>query len=516
MFEKFRSKHTQVQNGAKRESLLQSVIRVSQNALIKPNPLIFKCQQLFNEYKVLSNKDDAKLEFVDCKKQNKVYQKLYSNQKFSGAFDNVTQGAYGQICGLIPNFDDSLQTEASRLVINLKPNPNDSNKDIVTISEGHPLVDPLSYPLLFPYATPGWNYWWTKKVSGKWRSVIKPCKFYRFRLQEYVNHSNCHMHCGRLTQQYAITAWNKTEQDRLNYFRTEAHRKSFIRARGEDLEKLLDGSTASERYEITELGKRTILPNSFTGSPRYMRAQYQDAMALCAQYGKPSLFITFTCNGNWPEIQKLLKPGETFNDRFDICNRVFYHKVKELIKDIKQKQIFGKCRAYTFTIEFQKRGLPHCHLLVILDKHCMPKKATQYDKFVSAEIPDIKKHPILHSRVVKFMVHSDCEKNPSKYECRNNSTRSCCKGFPKPFQPYTIQTDASYPVYRRRSPEDGGFTYVKKGTSATSRTISNQNIVPYNPFLIMRYNAHINVEICATVKAYKYIYKYITVNVEMV
>ena len=34
-------------------------------------------------------------------------------------------------------------------------------------------------------------------------------------------------------------------------------------------------------------------------------------------------------------------------------------------------------------------------------------------------------------------------------------------------------------------------------------------MVPYNPYLCQKYNAHINVEICATVKSIKYIYKYV-------
>jgi hypothetical protein len=33
--------------------------------------------------------------------------------------------------------------------------------------------------------------------------------------------------------------------------------------------------------------------------------------------------------------------------------------------------------------------------------------------------------------------------------------------------------------------------------------------VPYNPYLIRRYKAHINVEVCITVQAIKYIHKYV-------
>ena len=34
-------------------------------------------------------------------------------------------------------------------------------------------------------------------------------------------------------------------------------------------------------------------------------------------------------------------------------------------------------------------------------------------------------------------------------------------------------------------------------------------IVPYNPFLTMWYKAHINTEVCSTITAVKYLYKYV-------
>lgn len=39
--------------------------------------------------------------------------------------------------------------------------------------------------------------------------------------------------------------------------------------------------------------------------------------------------------------------------------------------------------------------------------------------------------------------------------------------------------------------------------------VTNQYLVPYNPYLIMKYNAHVNVEVSNTVSAVKYLYKYI-------
>ena len=55
------------------------------------------------------------------------------------------------------------------------------------------------------------------------------------------------------------------------------------------------------------VGKRIILPSSFTGSPRYMAQNYQVAMAICRKVGYPDLFMTFTCNPKWSKITQCLE-----------------------------------------------------------------------------------------------------------------------------------------------------------------------------------------------------------------
>jgi len=39
--------------------------------------------------------------------------------------------------------------------------------------------------------------------------------------------------------------------------------------------------------------------------------------------------------------------------------------------------------------------------------------------------------------------------------------------------------------------------------------IANRRVVPYSSYLSLLYNAHINVEVCGSVQAGKYIHKYI-------
>ena len=88
--------------------------------------------------------------------------------------------------------------------------------------------------------------------------------------------------------------------------------------------------------------------------------------------------------------------------------------------------------------------------------------------------------------------------------------RHCTKGYPKAFRNATIAGDNSYPEYRCRSPQQGGFTHNLQMKNNREYNVDNKWVVPYNPFLSLKYGAHINVEIVNSVEAIKYLYKYIT------
>ena len=156
------------------------------------------------------------------------------------------------------------------------------------------------------------------------------------------------------------------------------------------------------------LGKRIILPATFGGSPRDLHQCYLDAMAIVAKYGRPDFFITMTANPNWPEVRKNLRHGETASDRPDIVARVFRMKLRELVRDLTIKGVLGKSLAYTHVVEFQKRGLPHAHLLLILSEADKPRTPADVDRLVSAEVPDRDADPKLYHLVEKFMVHGPC------------------------------------------------------------------------------------------------------------
>lgn len=83
--------------------------------------------------------------------------------------------------------------------------------------------------------------------------------------------------------------------------------------------------------------------------------------------------------------------------------------------------------AYFYVIEFQKRGLPHAHWLIVLQKKYKLTSSEAYDKFVLAEIPDQEEYPHLHNCVVKHMMHGPCGDLNQHNVCMRQIT--CCKNL---------------------------------------------------------------------------------------
>ena len=161
-----------------------------------------------------------------------------------------------------------------------------------------------------------------------------------------------------------------------------------------------------------------ILPSSVQGSPRSMHQAYQDAMAIVRKFGKPDIFITMTCNPNWPEITSNLKLNQSAWERPDLCSRVFEAKLKSLSEEIYKNHVLGRVKGRVHVIEFQKRGLPHAHILLILHDEDKPRTTDAYDHLVSAEIPDIERQPLLHAIITSHNLHGPCGKiGEIEYPC---------------------------------------------------------------------------------------------------
>ena len=82
-----------------------------------------------------------------------------------------------------------------------------------------------------------------------------------------------------------------------------------------------------------------------------------------------------------------------------------------------------------YVVEFQKRGLPHVHMLIWLDSASKIYLKNNVDKFVSAEIPNPDEDPVGYAAVKAFMIHGPCGLQNIKSPCMKGL--KCIRHFPK-------------------------------------------------------------------------------------
>ncbi|XP_072073481.1 uncharacterized protein [Arachis hypogaea] len=305
------------------------------------------------------------------------------------------------------------------------------------------------------------------RSSEKPREHVSMKEFFAFRVQERLADGSPLLYSRRLFQQFLVDAYSMIESSRLMYIHLDQNKFRCEMYKGL-AEAVLRGETTPSSRK-----KRIILPSSFTGGPRYIIQNYQDAMSICRVVGYPDLFLTFTCNPKWPELEDFLKNRElNAEDRPDVV--------------------------FVYTIEFQKRGLPHAHILVFIhrdDKYLTPE---DIDKIICAEIPDKDVNLTYYEAVEKHMMHGPCGTIKRDSPCMKNG--KCIRHFPKRFVDSTRVDEDGYPVYRRR---EDGKTIIKSGIE------DNRYVVPHNRTLLLRYGTHINVKWCNQSRSIKCLFKYV-------
>ena len=412
------------------------------------------------------------------------------------------------------------------------------------------------------------NYWWWLKDPYIPRRILT---FQPVNLPTF--HSG-----GKLYHQWLTDYASRLEAQNLAFVRFNQPRlRADVYQGVVDVALDSDSVHPSGGSNLAFVGRRIILPSSFVGSPRYHQALFQDNMALVRQYGKPDLFITFTCNPGWDEIVEVLQVhghGRPSYWRPDLVVRVFRQKV-ELFMNLMVDPtncMFGDIIGFTYVVEFQKRGLPHIHVLLMLENKPSPDMV---DRFVMAELPNPDTHPRLFFLVVTSMIHGPCGSLRPAASCMREAREpgkplECRFGYPKAYHEAQQWCETGYPLYQRRAPDiegsstaafaalplrvlfgpkagrhqsgimfkisvDGRCVWLhhrrlvenvdarcfgeaelsRLGCDPSSRDINqyrritNADVVPFNPTLLLMFHGHINVELCSSVSAVKYLYKYI-------
>lgn len=145
---------------------------------------------------------------------------------------------------------------------------------------------------------------------------------------------------------------------------------------------------------------------------------------------------------------------------------------------------------------FQKRGLSHVHIFWVLESNEKLCNHEEYDSMVRLETPKLNYEPHLQEEVLKHMIHRPCDVINRKSSCMKDE--QCKKRYPKKFLDETRQRSGSYLEYMRRFDE-----LISIGRN---KSCNNRYVVPYNHWLLLKHDYHINLEFFSNIKSIKYLY----------
>jgi len=376
----------------------------------------------------------------------------------------------------------------------------------------HMQTDPACYPLLFPNGDTGYHFGIDlqgdnidiqanssddSECEEKRGKQVSVRQYIRHRLAKRKTDGNFHpiwRSGGGLSQKYLLDYAARIDDQVAKYQREL--QKDFRATAPESLLKYLeDGLKSGE-----ELGRICLHRKYQPATSPYYQEKIGDSTIISMRFCKPGVltfFFTFTSNPKWPEIQRhLYNNGQTVQDRPELWVDIYTEKQKFVQDLIVNKGYLGKIRAWTKSMEFQKRGGPHHHYVLWTDVLASPENV---DEYICAEIPplpnnDDKSESAIFIRKLRELVirHQIHRCNVDK--CLNKGkvgNITCCKKFPMAFSNSTILFEDRPPTYRRRSPNDGGeCVEIKVGKKV--EFIDNSRVVPYNPFILALTESHHN------------------------
>ncbi|KAL3096906.1 hypothetical protein niasHT_028962 [Heterodera trifolii] len=338
-----------------------------------------------------------------------------------------------------------------------------------------------------------------------------------------------------LAQLYTITFNNRMEAQKVQFMKQLQGRRRLVLP--SSIINWLSALRDNKGYK-GDIGRVYMTDEHFRGSRQYYQREYANCMTICREVGKPDLLVTLTMDPDCPELDEMLPTDpeghrQQWYDRPDVICRLFVDKFKELCHDLTVNEVMGPVRGWFYSLEHQKRGLPHVHFALILDWDRIRNggnintPAEYIEQYISAEIPD---NP--SGRSSEVLLRRELYKTLRLKHIHTCSAKrclvdgKCVKRFPKPFSYDNVYNEHAYPRYRRRppAPDDRAaarhpekygrhFEYMDK--SGKMIRVDNRHVVPFNAFLTSKYKAHINTEFVAGEGCTKYLCKYVMKGADM-
>lgn len=176
---------------------------------------------------------------------------------------------------------------------------------------------------------------------------------------------------------------------------------------------------------------------------------YQDSMAITLYFKHPDVFKTFQTKLEWSKITSALLQGHTNSDRPNLVACVFHMNALSLLRDITRQATLGRIVGHIYTIEFQKQGLPHMHLLIFFGVDNKMETAADVHRIICGEFPDLETDPLQFQTILHSTIYNSCG---TKNQIATSMVDEIfCKSSLKALQGQITMDGNMYPLYQRRN-----------------------------------------------------------------
>ena len=257
------------------------------------------------------------------------------------------------------------------------------------------------------------------------------------------------------------------------------------------------------------------VPSKLVGTRSYWASRHLDLSAMSRELGKADLFITWTMNDNWADLQAAVQKGcragavwpgrypegtrstKPIQDGYDMEACVAFHKRVEIFKReflaIGKRGPFGTVRDYWFRFEYQERGRVHLHGVVWCQPDSIP------DDVICATMPresdgyDLEFTSYLRSLYKECNMVHQCSPDKCFNIGQGRVSTECKSGYPFTVPQHKEELDSKGVrlLYRRQEQEDA-------------------SVVPHNGRLLVRLQCHNNVQRIPSLGWELYLAKYLT------
>lgn len=374
------------------------------------------------------------------------------------------------------------------------------------VDSNSPSIEALCYPLLFPSGEIGYD------PRGK---NIRLHQYVASRLLcpepqlGYINNGKMDVPLNRfnimarLTQYWLCETLSRAINYRLSFLKSKQESLFGIAYNRNDIE--IGSESGSEDSDDDDNGdgdrfysssrNKTFLADSLTGSPRHLKMLSMNALTIVSELGPPDAFITLTFNPLWSEVEEILHSNQSIFDRPDIQARVFHARLEAFLKNLREGKYYQDAKGHALklkyllrVIEYQNRGLPHCHIVIKLDQDYNPINfMNMYCRSTTSDLDDLNdRDSQVKSLIQQHMLHK-C----SDYCCSPSTGGVCRKKYGR------------NEIIESNSVDNRGFPVHKR------LSVADCNIVPTHDLMILDWEGHINHEPAAQRFTVLYLFKYL-------